>query len=255
MKTQVCLIILSLFIVSITSCKSQQKAATKTVIVSGDNSRTSVDWAGVYNGILPCADCRGIKTQLVLNADLTYILKTQYLEKSDSIYQKKGKFSWNDSGSEITLDISDHQMYQVGENVLFQLDKNGNRITGDLADKYIMEKEKVEIKGKYWRLVRLNGHDIKSDNREPFIRLNIDNSVNGNSSCNNFNGKYELSQIKKIKFSPFAMTRMACINNNIEDEFMQVIEKTTSYSVSTNKLILQDEFETSLAIFESDFFK
>lgn len=255
MKTLLSLIIAVLFVGSIISCNSQRHSATKNMEFSADNSLTSVDWSGTYQGILPCADCEGIKTQIVLNEDLTYALKTQYIGKSDSIFQEKGKFVWNDAGGAITFSNSNHQIYQVGENGLFHLDKKGNRITGDLAENYTLKKESVEITGKYWKLIRLNGQSVKSAHREPFIRLNEDSSVNGNSSCNLFNGKYELIDENKIKFSPFAMTKMACIDNNIEFEFMQVFEKTTSYSVSINQLILQDEFETSLAIFESDFFK
>jgi heat shock protein HslJ len=70
-----------------------------------------------------------------------------------------------------------------------------------------------------------------------------------------FNGKYELPEGNRIKFSPFAMTKMACIGNNIEGEFMQIFEKTKSYSLTSNELILQDEYETTLVKFEADFFK
>jgi heat shock protein HslJ len=51
------------------------------------------------------------------------------------------------------------------------------------------------------------------------------------------------------------MTRMACIGNNIESEFMQIFEKTTSYSITSNELFLQDEFETTLAKFEAIYFR
>lgn len=255
MKTNSILILILSATFGFISCNSSKKTATFKEIQVNDNSLTSLDWPGVYQGILPCTDCQGIKTQLLLNEDLTYTLKTQYLEKSDSVFSENGKFIWNNSGSTIALDNSNHQAYLVGENILFQLDKNGNRITGNLAGNYTLKKEKVEIENKYWKLVRLNGQPVNQENREPFIRLNEDFSVNGNSSCNRFNGKYELPEGNKIRFSPFAMTKMACIGNSIENEFMQVIEKTSSYSVSSNKLILQDEFETSLAIFVSDYFK
>ena len=255
MKTNSILILILSATFGFISCNSSKKTATFKEIQVNDNSLTSLDWPGVYQGILPCADCKGIKTQLVLNEDLTYKLQTQYHEKSDSVFSENGKFSWNDSGNAITLKNSNHQIYQVGENILFQLDKDGNRITGNLARNYTLEKEKIEIKNKYWKLVRLNGQPVNPENREPFIRLNEDFSVNGNSSCNSFNGKYELPEGNKIRFSPFAMTKMACIGNSIENEFMQVFEKTINYSVSSNKLILQDEFGTSLAIFVSDYFK
>ena len=255
MKTQISFIVAILFLGSIISCNSQRKSATKYRVTTADNSMTSVDWPGTYSGIIPCADCEGIKTQIELKADFTYSARNLYIGKSDSVFQENGKFKWNDAGSSITLINANHQIYKVGENKLFQLDKNGKRIGGDLAENYSLKKAQAEITGKYWKLIRLKGQPVTGVNREPFIKLNADGSVNGNSSCNSFNGKYELPDGNRIKFSPFAMTKMACIENTIEDQFMLIIEKTTNYSVSENQLILQDEFETSLAIFESNFFK
>ena len=255
MKSQNLILILFLLTIGIISCKATLNAQKTEVQHTGDNSMNSLDWPGIYQGVLPCADCEGIKTQIVLKNDLKYHLKTSYLGNDEKIFETEGSFIWDKSGSKITLDNSEKQVYQVGENILFHLDKNCKRITGNLADNYILKKEKIEITNKYWKLIRLNGQTVKSANNEPFMRINEDSSVTGNSSCNSFNGKYELIDGNKIKFSPFAMTKMACIDNNIEDEFMQVFEKTTSYSVSINQLILQDEFETSFSIFESDFFK
>ena len=256
MKTKNAILILVLLFISIASCKSSKKTQATETITTADNSMTSVDWPGTYQGILPCADCEGIKTQILLNKDLSYILETQYLGKSDSVFQEKGKFEWDKTGSKIKLDNANKQIYQVGENLLFHLDKDGNRITGDLASNYIMEKEKTELTDKYWKLVRLNGKPVESGEREAFIMFEkVESRVHGNSSCNMYNGKYDLLEGNRIKFSPFAMTRMACIGNNIETEFMQIFEKTTSYSLTWNELILQDEYETTLAKFEADFFK
>lgn len=256
MKTQNVILFLSIFLIGMLSCKSTKKTQTSETKIIADNSMTSVDWAGTYQGILPCADCEGIKTQIVLNQDLSYVLETQYMGKDKKVFQSKGSFKWDENGSKITLDDTEKQTYQVGENRLFHLDKDGNRITGDLAGKYVMEKEKTELTGKYWKLVRLNGKPVESGEREAFITFEkVESRVHGNSSCNMYNGKYELLEGNRIKFSPFAMTRMACIGNNIETEFMQIFEKTTSYSLTWNELILQDEFETTLAKFEADFFK
>ncbi len=256
MKAQNVIMVLFILFIGLASCKSAKKVQSLEVKATSDNSMTSVDWVGTYQGILPCADCEGIKTQIVLNKHLSYILETQYLGKDEKVFQSKGAFKWDESGSKITLDNENKQIYQVGENRIFHLDKDGNRITGDLADKYIMEKENIELTGKYWKLVRLNGKPVETTGREAFMRFDVeDNRVHGNSSCNIFNGKYELLEGNKIKFSPFAMTRMACIGNNIESEFMQIFEKTTSYSITSNELILQDEFETILAKFEAIYFR
>jgi len=256
MKTQNAIFVLFILFIGMASCKSTKNTQTNEVKTTGDNSMTSVDWPGTYQGILPCADCEGIKTQLVLNKDLSYLLKTSYIGRGDTVYQTKGTFKWDENGSKVTLGNSEKQIYQVGENKLFHLDKNGTRITGNLENNYIMEKEKIELTGKYWKLVRLNGKPVEAASREPFIRLTAEeNRVNGNSGCNMFNGKYELLEGNKIKFPPFAMTKMACMDSNVEDEFMKVIGKTTSYSLTSNELIFQDEFETALAKFEADFFK
>jgi len=256
MKTNSHFVYVLIFLVTAVSCKSNKQAQTSAINFQGDNSMTSVDWAGIYQGVLPCADCEGIKTQIIINNDLSYSLRTQYLGKDEKIFQSKGTFKWDESGSKITLDNENKQIYQVGENRIFHLDKDGNRITGEIADNYIFEMEKTELTGKYWKLVKLNGKPIEAASREPFIRFTTeDNRVNGNSSCNMFNGKYELLEGNRIKFSPFAMTKMACMENNLESEFIQIIGKTVSYSLTSNELIFQDEFETTLAKFEADFFK
>lgn len=256
MKTNLYLVFFLFVLVAAVSCKSNKQVQTSTMKLQGDNSMTSVDWVGTYQGILPCADCEGIKTQIALNKDLTYVLETQYLGKDKKVFQTKGTFKWNDEGSKITLDNTEKQIYQVGENQLFHLDKDGNRITGEMANNFILEMEKTELTGKYWKLIRLNGKPVETGDRVAFMTFTTEeNRVYGNSSCNMFNGKYELPESNRIKFSPFAMTKMACIGNNIEHEYMQIFEKTVSYSLTTNELILQDEFETTLAKFEVDFFK
>jgi copper homeostasis protein (lipoprotein) len=53
---------------------------------------TSIDWAGNYQGILPCADCEGIKTQILLNKDLSYVLETQYLGKDEKNFSGERNF-------------------------------------------------------------------------------------------------------------------------------------------------------------------
>ena len=134
------ILICSLYIFMIQACSPKIKP--EQALPSGDNSMVSLDWNGNYRGTMPCADCQGIETSLALNKDGSYVLKTTYLGKSDVVNEKTGKFTWNTAGSTITLDgISNApNQYLVGENVLFQLDMSGKRITGDLAEKYQLKK-------------------------------------------------------------------------------------------------------------------
>ncbi len=125
------------------SVKSQEIAPP---IAVGDNSQNSLDWNGRYSGITPCASCEGIKTELILYYDNTYKLVTIYLGKSSKRFIETGKLKWNEAGAAITLhangsDQSGNQ-YQVGENQLFMLDREGQRITSELAEHYRLAKEK-----------------------------------------------------------------------------------------------------------------
>lgn len=256
MKTVKLFLILLIFSTGIISCKSTHTVQKSEINITGGEAIKSIDWPGIYQGILPCANCEGIQIQLILNSDLSFLLEMRYNGKDEKILKTKGSFIWSAEANKITLDDSDKQSFLVGENQLFQLDENGSKMSGDLTVKYILEKQKIELTGKYWKLVRLNGKSVKVGNKQPFIIFSKEeNRVNGNGGCNLFFGKYELNDGNRVKFSPFAMTKMACIDSNIEDEFMQVTEKTTSYSVTLNELVFQDELETTLAKFEADFFR
>jgi uncharacterized lipoprotein NlpE involved in copper resistance len=93
----------------------------------GHNSRNALDWPGTYEGVLPCADCPGIKTRLVLFADGRYELSTQYLDRQSAPQTASGRFRWNSAGSTITLDTAGFgQQFQVGEGRLLQLNQDGS---------------------------------------------------------------------------------------------------------------------------------
>jgi uncharacterized lipoprotein NlpE involved in copper resistance len=123
---------------------SASAQATAKAVVDMHSSRTSLDWNGTYKGIVPCADCEGIETEISLSLDMTYTIRTRYLGKGDrKVFEEKGKFSWIEGGSIITLlgIQNGPTKYQVGENRLTQLDLNGNKIVAALAKKYILTKE------------------------------------------------------------------------------------------------------------------
>lgn len=98
-----------------------------TVPDAAHNSRNAVDWAGTYEGVTPCADCPGIKLRLTLQADGRYELSTQYLDRQVAPQTVRGRFSWDASGSTITLDAAGQgQQFRVGEGRLLQLNRDGS---------------------------------------------------------------------------------------------------------------------------------
>jgi uncharacterized lipoprotein NlpE involved in copper resistance len=130
-------------------------AVTITVIISSigffpmaavpdqHTSQNSLDWNGTYSGVTPCADCEGIETTLTLNKDLTYALHAKYRGKDNKVISKQGTFTWEKNGQVILLNelTESPSRYFVGENQLFQLNLRGEKITGKLADKYILRKK------------------------------------------------------------------------------------------------------------------
>jgi uncharacterized lipoprotein NlpE involved in copper resistance len=104
---------------------------------------TSIDYAGSYKGIVPCADCEGIETLVELKADKTYKITLKYLGKGDEKpATAAGKWSWK-TGNIIQLEGENFgpDQYFVSEGRIIQLDLSGERITGALADRYVLAKQ------------------------------------------------------------------------------------------------------------------
>ncbi len=109
---------------------------------------------------------------------------------------------------------------------------------------------------KHWKLVELNGLLVRETSREPFIVFeNEETRFHGNTSCNNFFGTFELHEKNKIKFSQIGMTKMACIGNNLETQFIRVLESTTAYKIDNDTLTLLSETDEILAIFNGEILK
>ena len=69
------------------------------------NSRNSLDWNGVYQGTLPCADCEGIRVRLTLIDTGEFDRTLTYLGKEAAGRSDSGTFQWNEAGSKITLNL------------------------------------------------------------------------------------------------------------------------------------------------------
>ncbi len=224
----------------------------------GHNSRISVDWNGIYKGTIPCADCEGIKTELTLMEDGSFERRTTYLGKDAETRSDKGYFTWNDAGSSVTLALEDGgiQQYQVGENMLFHLDREGNRITGDLAENYILMKNKTDLllENKKWVLTELMGKEItfEDENRQAFLMFDsASGRVGGSDSCNRLTGSYEILEGNRLSFGRgMASTMMACPDMEIADRFNEVLNTVDNYTVADGVLSLNKARMAPLARFK-----
>ncbi len=151
MKKQLIWLFAAVFMMTIVSCGSSETETDEPTTIGAapdlegaeGTASVSLDWAGTYEGVVPCADCSGIQTTLVLSADKSYNLTVSYLGKGDgkptSVH---GGWSWK-TGNIVMLNGENFgpDQFFVSEGYVEQLDLEGNKITGDLADKYILKKK------------------------------------------------------------------------------------------------------------------
>ncbi|MFD2203564.1 copper resistance protein NlpE N-terminal domain-containing protein [Shivajiella indica] len=262
MKHQLTFIVVIFIVATILACSSEKQVEDQTEAIEifapplADNSRNSLDWNGVYKGTTPCADCEGIETTITLKSDGTFKRSMKYLGKDDNPFYDEGSFEWNEEGSKVTLIDSkgEKQQYQVGENVLFHLDKDGNRISGDLAPNYRLAKNPTDprLEGKKWILVELRGKAIEGNEglKEAFIMFEMEtSSFSGNSSCNNVFGPYELKEGDRLSFGNAASTMMACPDMQTERTFLDILKEVDNYSIAEGKLSLNKAKMAPLARF------
>ncbi|RPD93294.1 META domain-containing protein [Aureibaculum marinum] len=259
MKTLYIPIIIVAIILASCNVKKPVTNSEKEQMVDLHNSMNSLDWNGTYQATLPCADCEGIKTVLTLNNDLTFIKKYKYLSKLDTIFEDKGSFSWNKTGQIITLNNNNHEQYFVGENRIWKLDENGNKISGNLAEMYILKKDIAQLTDRHWNLIELNGKKIeynKKAGNQPYIILRPDeeNKVYGNAGCNRFFGSFELKEGNGITFSQMGATKMYCSSMEIEDQFLKVLNTADNYSINGDTMTLNKARMAPLAKFEVAYF-
>lgn len=248
--------------VGMVSCSSQKDANgtnKETPLATADNSQNSLDWDGTYSGVLPCADCGGIQTSLELSKDGSFKLHQVYLGKEDGAFDNSGKVVWNKQGNVITIGEGEQMTkFQVGENALTMLDREGNKITGELADNYVLAKADKNLVEKYWKLTELFGNPVTTPEggKEAHMILKIDgNRVNGNSGCNSFNGTYQLKPGNRISFSQMASTMMMCLNMDTEKKMNEVLGMADNYVVNGDTLVLNKARMAPLARFEAVYMK
>ena len=102
-------------------------------------SDDSPDWAGVYSGLIPAADGPGIMVRITLKKDQAYEVSYQYIDKGDEVFVRTGFFKWANKGKTIILDTDDiPRYYNIGDNIMTQLDIQGETIDGEHAGDYVL---------------------------------------------------------------------------------------------------------------------
>ena len=93
----------------------------------------------------------------------------------------------------------------------------------------------------YWRLVELNGKEVKpSANEKEEIHIILKkegNMLEGFAGCNSIGGSYEVKD-NHLTFANVIGTMVSCPETEIENLFLEILKSTETYSVSGNMLTL-----------------
>jgi uncharacterized lipoprotein NlpE involved in copper resistance len=118
--------LLAACVLGLAGCTTRSDVAAPSVPDPAHSSRNSIDWAGTYEGVTPCADCPGIRMRLTLQRDGRFELSTQYLDRQVAPQTVRGLFTWNVDGNTVTLEgAGAGRQFRVGEGRLLLLDRDG----------------------------------------------------------------------------------------------------------------------------------
>ncbi|WP_299820993.1 META domain-containing protein [uncultured Pontibacter sp.] len=89
-----------------------------------------------------------------------------------------------------------------------------------------------------WILEQLNGKEVTAE-KGPFLNLSLkDNRVSGNAGCNRISGSLEAKR-HTLYVGAIAATRMACPDLEIENEVLELLNKSAfEYRIVDGKLLL-----------------
>jgi uncharacterized lipoprotein NlpE involved in copper resistance len=124
--------------ISLTACKPPAPAPAATVSpATAPATQAPATITGTFSGSLPCADCAGIDSTLVLTADGKYHLTDAYQDKDHSSFISEGNYSLESGGKTLHLRPSNKDEYDAYYAVLSptqlrMLDREGKAIESKL---------------------------------------------------------------------------------------------------------------------------
>ncbi len=236
---------------------------SNTAISAQDNSKTSLDWNSVYRGVMPCADCAGVLTEIQLNKNGSCQINRRYLGNDNERDLKKGKFEWNDDGSSIRLILdgerSEFNQFQVAEGKLIKLDMHGKKINTLFPDYYELQDVKTSqgLLNTYWQLSKINNKGVDQFNFEttPFVVFFGNDRFYGNTGCNDFTGTYTYTKDGSVRANILAATLEACQDGDAESQYMHTFSFTENFTIDDGVMTFYQEGSKNTTEFIAQYFK
>ncbi len=94
----------------------------------------------------------------------------------------------------------------------------------------------VPFRGTEWHLTQLNGTSVESENYR--VTFADDGRVAGIGACNRFTGTFTTADMSLDVTDDLVSTRMMCLGENRETEFLQMLRDVDAYTIDGDKLML-----------------
>lgn len=102
-----------------------------------------------------------------------------------------------------------------------------------------------------WSLVQFAGTPVKTDGASYTIIFHEDGTLRGKGDCNSLMGKYSLFQKRNaLTVSITTATKMACRDQQRENEFIRVLNTIDTYGIDSKMLMLMSGGNV-VAVFEA----
>jgi len=194
-------------------------------VVDMHNSQNSLDWSGVYEGVVACQGCPATQMRLTLGQDGRFELSRRALVRGATPATATGQFTWQPDGNTIVLDASGGaQGFAVGEGRVIVLNSDGSR--PDAAGASLLRLASVQpdartglaemLEDHRWTLSSATaagnqpmGSLFPSADR-PFVFSFAGSRLLVEGGCNGLRGGYQLGADGLLTMSQFASTQMAC---------------------------------------------
>lgn len=258
------------FILVLAGCKNQKETSKELPIPEEEkesasidkehHAQNSLDWPGLYYGLLPCGDenCEGIASSVQLNTDNTYEYTAIHWNEERSKRSETGTFQWDERDKSIislTGDIEKQIHYWVQENALLQIGNNKEKIQNELTNRFRLKKVPSFAKallGNKWRLTNLYGVEpIIETDKTAYLAFGAE-QVNGSGGCNGFFGSYTVMKGNRIRFGEMASSEMFCVPAHVDDDLMKALSETDNWVISKEgELRLQTGKRAAHAIFQA----
>jgi membrane-bound inhibitor of C-type lysozyme/heat shock protein HslJ len=164
------------------------------------------------------------------------------------------------SGAKYQTEDETYVFWTQGEEAF--LEKDGEIVyegcvTTDFEEEIenVEEGEEAEIdqdlvgKWQWVKTIYNNDEEVVPEGDDFVLTLNEDGTMSSTTDCNNLSGQFETTEENQINFSKVAMTKMYC-EGSLEDEYLRVINDSSSYLFEENSLVITIKYDSGSAIFK-----